>query len=144
MKKRADLLPAAVDQLADAVLRSANYHEKEYLVTVDRPVNPAFLKKMSSGVRILDQVTRPCRVSQTGERSFRIILTQGLNRQIRRMCEVFGCHVVRLVRIRIMNIMLGDLPAGKWRRLTGEEIAGLKKEAGRNGEWKWKRENTPG
>ena len=112
-------------QLMDEILRARNFHEKEYEVRVDRPVTREFLKKMSSGVEILDTVTRPCQVRQTGTCSFRIILTQGLNRQIRRMCEALGYRVRHLRRYRIMNIRLGDLETGKYRELTPEEYREL-------------------
>lgn len=110
--------------IVNKILRARNHHEKEYLVQVDRPLRPDFVKRMSGGLPILDTVTRPCFVEQTGRQSFRIILTQGLNRQIRRMCEVLGYEVTRLKRIRIMNIGL-DLPVGEWRDLTPAELAAL-------------------
>ena len=106
------------------ILRARNNHEKEYLVTVDKPINNDFLNKMSNGVPILDTVTRKCKVSKVGSHEFRIILTQGLNRQIRRMCEYLGYEVTKLKRIRIMNIEL-DLPVGKYRELTAEEFKNL-------------------
>ncbi|MDO5424483.1 MAG: pseudouridine synthase [Eubacteriales bacterium] len=109
-------------EILNKILRAGNYHEKEYEVTVDKPVTKAFLDGLAKGgIPILDQKTRPCKVRQTGERSFRIILTQGLNRQIRRMCEHFGWQVVRLRRIRIMNIRLGDLKPGCYREVTRQE-----------------------
>ena len=108
-------------ELVNKIMRAGNYHEKEYLVRVNRPVTEEFLSGMSGGVPILDTVTRKCKVEKTGSHSFRIILTQGLNRQIRRMCEYFGYRVVHLKRVRIMNIYLGDLPSGKYRFLTAEE-----------------------
>jgi 23S rRNA pseudouridine2604 synthase len=111
--------------IVNEILRSENSHEKEYLVTVDKPVTDAFLAGMSSGVRILDTKTKPCKVSRLGRHEFRIILTQGLNRQIRRMCEVFGYNVKRLQRVRIVNIKLGGLKAGRWRNLTEAELRGL-------------------
>ncbi len=107
--------------VVNPILRSEGKHEKEYIVTVDRPVTDSFLKGMGSGVRILGSMTLPCKVTRIGERMFRIVLTEGKNRQIRRMCEAFGYHVRHLKRIRIMNIMLGDLPRGKWRDLTEDE-----------------------
>jgi 23S rRNA pseudouridine2604 synthase len=107
--------------IVNKILRARNNHEKEYLVEVDRPITPDFIKKMGGGIPILDTVTRECFVEQTGKFSFRIILTQGLNRQIRRMCEYLGYDVVKLKRIRIMNIKL-DLPVGKWRDLTDKEL----------------------
>ncbi len=112
-------------ELMNEILRARNYHEKEYEVTVNRPITKAFLKQMSEGVEILDTVTRPCVVKQTGVCSFRIILTQGLNRQIRRMCEALDYRVRDLKRYRIMNVHLGNLELGKYRRLTSEEYADL-------------------
>ncbi len=113
--------------IVNEILRSENNHEKEYLVTVDKPVTPAFLSGMASGVRLaeLKQTTKACKVSRAGDRSFRITLTQGLNRQIRRMCETFGYEVHRLQRVRIINIGLGDLKRGRWRDLTPAELKGL-------------------
>lgn len=119
--------------LSDAILRARNFHEKEYIVTVDRPVTEEFLTRMAAGVPILDTVTRPCRVFRTGKDTFHIILTQGLNRQIRRMCETLGYEVKRLVRIRIMNLELGDLPEGKWRPVTDKEKQILEKGLARDG-----------
>lgn len=107
--------------IVNKILRARNNHEKEYLVTVNKPINQEFLKKMRSGVPILDTITRECEVEQIDRNRFRIILTQGLNRQIRRMCEYLEFKVVKLKRIRIMNIKL-DLPVGKWRLLTDEEM----------------------
>ncbi len=111
--------------IVNTVLRAENAHEKEYVVAVDRPLTPEFLHGMASGVPILDTVTNPCRVTQVGRNTFRIVLTQGLNRQIRRMCEYFDYTVRRLQRVRIMHIELGDLPVGRWRPLTPGEIAEL-------------------
>jgi 23S rRNA pseudouridine2604 synthase len=111
--------------IVNVILRSENNHEKEYIVTVDKPVTEAFLTDMARGVNILGERTKPCRVSRVDHHVFRIILTQGLNRQIRRMCEVFGYHVRRLQRIRIMNIKLGDLKLGQWRDLSEAELRGL-------------------
>jgi 23S rRNA pseudouridine2604 synthase len=111
--------------IVNTVLRAEHEHEKEYVVAVDRPLTPEFLHGMASGVPILDTVTNPCRVSQAGRNTFRIVLTQGLNRQIRRMCEYFGYTVRRLQRVRIMHVYLNDLPIGKWRNLTASELAGL-------------------
>lgn len=111
--------------IVNEVLRSENEHEKEYIVTVDRPVTQIFLNGMATGVRILGTVTKPCRVVRVAPATFRIILTQGLNRQIRRMCSFFGYKVVRLQRVRIMHIQLGALPVGKWRELTREEVRKL-------------------
>ena len=114
-------------QLMNEILKAANYHEKEYVVTVDRPVTMDFLRKMSEGVEILDTVTRPCKVKKTGARTFHIILTQGLNRQIRRMCEALGYRVRDLTRIRVMNIRLGSLAPGSCREITGEELMELRR-----------------
>ena len=108
-----------------SILRAGNNHEKEYIVTVNKPINDEFVKKMSNGIRILGQVTKKCYVKKEGNNTFRIILTQGLNRQIRRMCESLGYEVVKLKRIRIMNINLSDLKIGKWRELTYNELKGL-------------------
>lgn len=107
--------------LMNEILCARNYHEKEYEVRVNKEITDNFLKKMSEGVEILDTKTRPCKVRKTGERSFRIILTQGLNRQIRRMCESQGYQVRRLRRIRIMNVTLGNLESGKYRELSAKE-----------------------
>ena len=112
--------------IVNKILRARNHHEKEYLVQVDRPLRRDFVERMSGGLPILDTVTRPCFVEQTGRQSFRIILTQGLNRQIRRMCEFLGYEVTRLKRIRIMNIGL-DLPVGEWRDLTAQELKELQR-----------------
>ena len=111
--------------IVNDILRSENNHEKEYHVSVDKPVTDAFLTGMAGGVRILDTRTKPCKVSRVGKHEFRIILTQGLNRQIRRMCEVFGYDVKRLQRVRIVNIKLGGLKVGRWRNLTEVELRGL-------------------
>lgn len=108
-------------ELVNKIMRAGNYHEKEYLVTVNKQVTEEFCRKMSCGVAILDTVTRPCKVEKTGEKSFRIILTQGLNRQIRRMCETLGYRVLTLQRVRIMNIRLGSLKEGTWRSIEGKE-----------------------
>lgn len=110
--------------IVNKILRARNNHEKEYLVTVNRPINRDFVQRMSSGIPILDTVTRPCEVEQIGSNQFRIILTQGLNRQIRRMCEYLGYEVSKLKRIRIMNVSL-DIPVGKWRELTANELKGI-------------------
>jgi 23S rRNA pseudouridine2604 synthase len=111
--------------IVNTILRAENEHEKEYVVAVDRPLTPAFLAGMAAGVPILDTVTNPCKVTQVGRNTFRIVLTQGLNRQIRRMCEHFDYTVRGLQRVRIMHVRLGDLPVGKWRDLTAEELRGL-------------------
>ena len=108
--------------IINRMMRAGNRHEKEYKVTVDKPVTEEFLKKMSSGVGILDTVTRPCFTEKIGKYTFRIILTQGLNRQIRRMCEALGYEVKTLIRTRIMNIQLGKLKPGQYRKLTDEEL----------------------
>lgn len=107
--------------IVNRILRAAGRHEKEYEVTVDKPVTAQFLQRMRNGVPILGRVTLPARVQKTGPASFRIILVQGLNRQIRRMCEAFGYSVKYLRRIRIMNITLGDMQPGHWRELTQSE-----------------------
>jgi 23S rRNA pseudouridine2604 synthase len=111
--------------IVNAILRAENEHEKEYIVTVDRPITEVFLASMSSGVRVLGRLTEPCRVNQVSKNVLRIVLTQGMNRQIRRMCSALGYTVRRLQRVRIMNIRLGDLAPGKWRYLTQTELAGL-------------------
>lgn len=108
--------------IVNKILRAGNQHEKEYIVTVDKPVNLEFIKAMRNGVKIMGVVTQKCFVQQEGTNRFRIILTQGLNRQIRRMCEALGYNVEALRRTRIMNITLKDLPPGKWRYFTKEEI----------------------
>ncbi len=108
--------------IVNKILRARNHHEKEYVVTVNRPITEEFIQKMGAGVPILDTVTRPCEVKQTHKKEFRIILTQGLNRQIRRMCEYLDYRVVTLKRVRIMNVSL-DVGKGKWRHLTKKEMA---------------------
>jgi 23S rRNA pseudouridine2604 synthase len=112
-------------EIVNRILRAAGGHEKEYEVRIDRPVTPEFVQQMSRGVPILDTVTLPCRVRRTGERSFNIVLVQGLNRQIRRMCEALGANVTHLRRGRIMNLRLGRLQPGQWRELTREELETL-------------------
>ena len=107
--------------IVNKILRARNNHEKEYIVTVNRPITRKFIQQMSNGVPILDTVTRKCKVEQISKFTFRIILTQGLNRQIRRMCEFLDYRVKKLKRVRIMNVEL-DLPVGKWRDLTKQEI----------------------
>ncbi|UII55892.1 23S rRNA pseudouridine(2604) synthase RluF [Cytobacillus spongiae] len=107
--------------IVNEILRSENKHEKEYLVTVDKRITPEFLNHMASGVKILGTKTLPCKVEQISNYEFKIILTQGLNRQIRRMCEALGYEVHRLQRTRIMNIHLGNLPVGQWRDLSKKE-----------------------
>ena len=111
--------------IINKMMRAANYHEKEYKVTVDQEITPEFIRQMSSGVPILDTVTRPCRVEKIGKYTFSIILTQGLNRQIRRMCEALGYQVKDLVRVRVMNIRLGSLREGEYRKVTDEELEEL-------------------
>ena len=107
--------------IVNKILRARNNHEKEYLVSVNRPITTEFLKNMRSGVPILDTITRECEVEQIDKNKFRIILTQGLNRQIRRMCEFLDFKVTKLKRVRIMNIKL-DIPIGKWRYLSTDEM----------------------
>lgn len=108
-------------ELAEELLRGSNNHEKEYMVTVNRRITKEFIRGMSAGVPILDRVTKSCRVVAVDDYTFKIILTQGWNRQIRRMCEYFDYRVRRLIRIRIMDIRLGDLKSGMYRKLTKEE-----------------------
>lgn len=115
--------------IVNKILRARNNHEKEYLVTVDRQVNKDFIDRMSNGVPILDTVSKKCEVEQLGKFAFRIILTQGLNRQIRRMCEYLGYEVVSLKRVRIVNIKL-DVPVGKYRHLTSEELSTMERLIG--------------
>lgn len=110
--------------IVNKILRARNNHEKEYIVRVNQPITPKFLDKMSKGVPILGTITKKCEVEKLDTMTFRIILTQGLNRQIRRMCEYLGYEVKKLKRIRIMNIHL-DIPLGKWRNLTQKELAEL-------------------
>jgi len=110
--------------IVNKILRAKNNHEKEYLVRVDKPITPRFLEKMRNGVPILDTVTKKCVVEKIDDMNFRIVLIQGLNRQIRRMCEYLTYDVKKLKRIRIMNIKL-DLPVGKWRELTEDEFSVL-------------------
>ena len=112
--------------IVNNILKGSNYHEKEYVVTVDKPVTDEFLKEMAGGVPILDTVTRPCQVEKLGKYKFKIILTQGLNRQIRRMCRQAGLSVLRLRRVQEHTLHLGNLPSGKWRYLTDEELQDLK------------------
>jgi len=112
--------------IVNKILRAGNFHEKEYIVRVNKPISRSFINQMSSGVRILGTVTRKCKIEQIDRTNFRIILTQGLNRQIRRMCETLDYKVVRLKRVRIMNIEL-DMPLGKWRHLTDAELSTIQK-----------------
>ncbi|OKP86640.1 23S rRNA pseudouridine(2604) synthase RluF [Paenibacillus sp. P32E] len=107
--------------IVNKILRAEGKHEKEYIVTVDRPLTPSFITGMSSGVKILGSRTLPCEVTRISERVFRIILTEGKNRQIRRMCSAFGYEVRHLQRIRVMNIRLGTLQTGEWRELSAQE-----------------------
>jgi 23S rRNA pseudouridine2604 synthase len=111
--------------IVNKILRASNNHEKEYLVTVDKPITDEFISGMSAGVPILGQRTKKCFIQKETPYIFRIILVQGLNRQIRRMCEFFGYNVVKLERIRIMNVTLKGLPQGDWRDLTAEELKGI-------------------
>ena len=111
--------------IINRMMRASNYHEKEYKVTVDKEITDGFLEKMAGGVPILDTVTRPCQVRKIGKYTFSIILTQGLNRQIRRMCEALGYEVKDLLRVRVMNICLGNLKEGQYRQLTDEELEEL-------------------
>ena len=111
--------------LSNKIMKARNFHEKEYEVEVDKPFDDDVLKRMSEGVPILDTITRKCTLKRTGKTSFNIILTQGLNRQIRRMCEYFGYKVVSLKRIRIMNIKLGNLKSGTYRNITDKEYEEL-------------------
>lgn len=109
--------------IVNKILRAGNNHEKEYIVTVDKEIDQRFVEKMASGIPILDTITKPCKVKQLGKKRFNIILTQGLNRQIRRMCEYLGFEVTKLKRVRIMNVSLNDLAVGQWRFLSDSEMA---------------------
>lgn len=111
--------------IVNEILRSENRHEKEYLVGVNKPVTPEFLAAMSRGVRVHNQMTKPCKATRLAKFGFRIVLTQGLNRQIRRMADAFGYRVTELRRVRIVNIKLGALKIGQWRNLTDAELRGL-------------------
>lgn len=108
--------------IVNKILRAGNNHEKEYVVKVDKPISDEFIKKMGAGVPILGTVTKKCKVKREGKYTFRIVLTQGLNRQIRRMCEHLGYNVTKLTRVRIMNVSLDNIPKGKWRYLTKDEM----------------------
>ncbi len=121
-------------ELIEAVMRGAHRHEKEYIVKVDKEIDSSFFEKMAAGVYLpeLRQTTRPCEVRQTGKYTFQIVLTQGLNRQIRRMCRVFGYEVKQLKRIRVMHIRLEKLAPGKYREVQGQELERLYREAGLN------------
>lgn len=111
--------------IVNEILRAENHHEKEYVVQVDKPITDSFLKRMASGVEILDTKTLPCKVEKVSSNVFKIVLEQGLNRQIRRMCSALGYSVKRLQRIRIMNIHIGNLKVGQWRDLTEKERTDL-------------------
>jgi len=111
--------------IVNKILRSGNNHEKEYLVTVGKPISHDFIRKMANGIPILETVTKNCFVKKESTYVFRIILTEGLNRQIRRMCECLGYEVIRLERLRIMNVSINNLPIGKWRYLTQSELVGI-------------------
>ena len=129
------LLLTSDGEIVNRLLRAAGGHEKEYQVTVDRPVTAEFIRRMAAGVPVLDRMTLPCRVKKTGQREFDIVLVQGMNRQIRRMCEYLGYRVETLRRVRIMNLRLGEMQPGDWREATPAEMAELfraleKKEAG--------------
>nr|WP_297458966.1 23S rRNA pseudouridine(2604) synthase RluF [uncultured Halomonas sp.] len=113
--------------IVNKILRAGNAHEKEYRVSVDKPIDADFVHRMAAGIPILGTVTRPCRVNQTGPNSFTIVLTQGLNRQIRRMAEYLGYNVTHLKRVRLMNIGLGKLQVGQWRELSPAEMGVLDK-----------------
>jgi 23S rRNA pseudouridine2604 synthase len=121
--------------IVNEVLRAAHGHEKEYLVYVDGLVTDAFVQRMAGGVQLSDALTQPCKVRKVGAQQIDIVLTQGLNRQIRRMCEALGHKVLGLRRIRIMHIELGELPRGQWRDLTAEEVAGLAPPPERRVKW---------
>lgn len=114
-------------EIVNQILKGSNYHEKEYIVSVNKPITKEFLDKISSGVPILDTITRPCTIKQMGEKRFSIILTQGLNRQIRRMCEYCGYRVRKLKRVRVLNIQLGDLKSGEYRQVSKKELEVLKR-----------------
>ena len=113
--------------IVNKILRAGNQHEKEYIVTVKQPITPDFIKKMGNGVPILGTVTKKCKVEQLNAHTFKIILIQGMNRQIRRMCQYLGYDVTRLKRTRIMNVRLGNLKVGEWRELTPEEVKKIRK-----------------
>ena len=115
--------------LSNKILEADNLHEKEYIVTVDKTINDDFINKMSNGVDIGDVITRKCRVNKIDDNTFNIVLTQGLNKQIRRMTKAFGYTVIKLERIRIMNIKIDEIPYGEWRKLTSEELEKLKELA---------------
>lgn len=140
LDKDSEGLPLMTNQgeLANKIMHAGSLHEKEYVVTVDRPLQETFLKKMREGVELkeLGETTRPCLVKQEGARRFRIVLTQGLNRQIRRMCQALGFRVVTLKRVRIMNIHLGKLQPGEFRKATKDEWKELVRRVyGKDGVW---------
>jgi 23S rRNA pseudouridine2604 synthase len=112
--------------IVNDILRAENHHEKEYIVTVDKPISQDFIHKMSDGIPILDTITKKCVVKKLGKTSFKIVLTQGLNRQIRRMCEYLDYNVLTLKRVRILNIELEGIKVGTWRYLSAEELKALK------------------
>jgi 23S rRNA pseudouridine2604 synthase len=109
--------------IVNKILRAGNNHEKEYIVTVNKPIANSFIRKMGNGVPVLGQLTKKCKIDQTSPTSFRIVLTQGLNRQIRRMCSYLGYKVIKLKRVRIMHVKLNKLSTGQWRYLDQKEIA---------------------
>jgi 23S rRNA pseudouridine2604 synthase len=111
--------------IVNEILRSENEHEKEYVVSVNRPITDLALKMLASGVKIMGVTTKPCEVERVDAETFRLVLTQGLNRQIRRMCSALGYRVRRLQRVRIISIHVGALRAGEWRYLSDSEVAGL-------------------
>jgi 23S rRNA pseudouridine2604 synthase len=111
--------------IVNKILRSGNNHEKEYIVTVDKPISAGFIRDMSNGIPVLETITKRCFVKKESKYVFRIILTEGLNRQIRRMCEYLGYCVIRLERIRIMNVSMDNLPIGKWRYITQNELTAI-------------------
>lgn len=113
--------------IVNKILRAGNNHEKEYIVTVNKPITQKFIKQMGSGLPILNTITKPCNITKESTNVFKIVLTQGLNRQIRRMCEFLGYTVLKLKRIRIMNVTLKDIPVGKWRYLTSDELNTINK-----------------
>lgn len=108
--------------IVNKILRAGNNHEKEYIVSVDKPINDRFIQRMSNGIPILGTVTKKCKVEKLSDKTFKIILVQGLNRQIRRMCEYLGYEVIKLKRTRIMNVQLNNLKVGEWRELTSDEM----------------------
>ena len=135
------LLMTNQGELVNKIMRAGNFHEKEYIVKVDKKITEEFLMKMRSGVPILDTVTRSCKVEQLDAYTFKIILTQGLNRQIRRMCSYLGSEVVKLKRVRVMNFELGGLASGEYREATAEEISTLNAELGDSTSLPWNAHN---